>query len=87
MLSTKITSYLKIWEIEDDPNANNVKVVRVSSSRKVKEDSNYDKSLEEHGIAKNGYVHFLCNDLSFTKKYLFKKIIEIYCYFFLIIFS
>lgn len=68
MLSTKITSYLKIWEIEDDPNTNNVKVVRVSSSRKVKEDSNYDKSLEEHGIAKNGYVSTTWYNLRFVGK-------------------
>nr|DAJ39054.1 MAG TPA: hypothetical protein [Caudoviricetes sp.] len=52
-MRVKITDRCKIWEINDKQGTAEIKF---SCSRKIKEDSSYDQTLVEHGIAKNGYV-------------------------------
>lgn len=52
-MRVRITDRCKVWEINDlDRRAE----VKFSCSRKIKEDSSYDKVQAEHGVAKNGYI-------------------------------
>ena len=52
-MRVKITDRCKVWEINDLEGRAEVKF---SCSRKIKEDSSYDKIQAEHGVAKNGYI-------------------------------
>lgn len=53
MLKATITDRCKVWEINDKDGYAEVKF---STSRKIKEDSSYDKLQADKGIAKNGYI-------------------------------
>lgn len=66
-MRAKITTNFKVWDIKEDPNSKDVSLVRVSESRKVR-DNNYDKNLEAHEIAKNGYVSTNWYDFRFIGK-------------------
>lgn len=60
-----ITDRCRLWEIKDQGKYAEVKF---STSRKVKEDSAFDKNLIEHNIAKNGYVSTYYSFIRFVGK-------------------
>ena len=76
--------YYTVWSVEFE-NDNRAKV-SLSRSRKVR-DNDYDKSLENAGIANNGYitdfnnsfVNFVGKAVNQLKKYDIKKKDRIYC--------
>lgn len=76
--------YYTVWSVEFE-NDNRAKV-SLSRSRKVR-DNDYDKSLEDAGIANNGYitdfsdsfVNFVGKAVNQLKKYDIKEKDRIYC--------
>lgn len=62
-MNAKVTDTLTIWQIDDDGKK---AIVKMSSTRKVDEEK--DKTLIEHGIAKNGYVSTYWSFVQFVGK-------------------
>lgn len=53
MRNIKSTDKFKIWEIND---REGYAEVRMSESRKIREDNSYDMSQVQNGVAQNGYI-------------------------------